>query len=261
VVINAAGFRVQLGLSYADYQRSHQIATAALLPKLRRGALLVHISSASLYGRSKTEKLGPNTPPNPKAFPCPAYAMAKLETDRFLEKAAADYGIQVIFLRPAVVYSPDGAGMIDTIIKLAKRGITLRLYPRGARHHLCHTALLGEVARRVIEQRDRLADLSRFIVADPITVTNRELEGLVHRYLRKKSISVPVALGLVSGLLTHTFHSSRPKFDLKTWGEIVGVLNMDSAYDPSDTYRILGIDPADYGVDKMLEPLIQQALE
>lgn len=261
VVINAAGFRVQPGCTYADYQRSHQGATAKLLPKLREGALLVHISSASVYGRSKTEKLGVNTPPNPQAFPCSAYAMAKLETDQFLEKTAAERDIKVIFLRPAVVYSPNGAGMIDTVIKLAKRGITLRLYPRGARHHLCHTALLGEVARQVIEQRERLPHLSRFIVADPTTVTNRELEELVHRYLNKGTITVPIPLALVTGLLSHTFNSRNPKFDLKTRGEIFGVLNMDSAYDPSDTYRILGIDPVRYSRENTLEPLIRQALQ
>jgi nucleoside-diphosphate-sugar epimerase len=261
VVINAAGFRVRTGCNYKEYRRSHQGATAELLPKLRQGALLVHISSASVYGRSKTEKLGLNTPPNPEAFPCPAYATAKWETDQFLERAAADYGIKVIFLRPAVVYSPQGAGMIDTLVKLAKRGITLRLYPRGARHHLCHTALLAEVARRVIEQQDRLPHLSRFIVADPTTVTNCELERLLHRYMGKKTVTIPIPLGLVTRLLSQSFSSRRPKFDLKTRGEIFGVLNLGSVYDPSDTYRILGIDPARYTMDKTLESLIQQALQ
>jgi hypothetical protein len=57
----------------------------------------------------------------------------------------------------------------------------------------------------------------------------------------------------------HTFHSRTPKFDLKTHGEIFGVLNYDTEYDPSDTYRILGIDPSTYSIEKTLEPIIREA--
>ena len=94
---------------------------------------------------------------NPKTFPSPAYALAKFEEDCYLERVAAERGFQVVFLRPAVVYSRQGAGMVDTMLKLAKRGIALRLYPREARHHLVHMSLLADVARRIIIQRNERA--------------------------------------------------------------------------------------------------------
>src|SRR6266705_3392217 len=250
VVINAAGFRVRPGCTYADYQQSHEGATARLVPQIREGALLLHISSASVLGKSKHQKLGLQTQANPTAFPCPAYALAKLETDQFLEKASAEHGFKVIFLRPAVIYSPNGASMIETLMRLAKRGITLRLHPREARHHLCHTSLLAEVTRRVIEKRDHLPHLSRFIVADPFTVTNRQLENMIRRCVAAKTLTVPIPSGLVTALLSHTFHSKNPKLDFKTRGEIFGVLNMDSEYDPSETFTTLGIDASQYAIEK-----------
>jgi nucleoside-diphosphate-sugar epimerase len=259
IVINAGGFRVRPGCTYADYQRSHQGAAEAITPWIRKGALLLHISSASVMGSSKDRKLGIGMPPNPATFPSPAYATAKFEADQFVEKAAARQGFRAIFLLPAVVYAPQGAGMVESMLGLAKKGISLRLYPRSARHHLCHARLLVEAFRRVIEQSDSLPHLSRFLVADPYTVTNRELEAMIERYAGRKLKALPLPAGLLSAVLTRTFHSRIPKLDLKTWGEIFGVLNYDTEYDPSDTFRILGIDPAQYSIDKTLDPLIREA--
>jgi nucleoside-diphosphate-sugar epimerase len=261
VIINAGGFRVRPGCAYADYQRSHQGASAAFAPWVRSGALFIHISSASVLGKSRNQKLGNHAPPNPRSFPSSSYAIAKLEADCFLEKAASARGFRLIFLRPAVVYSSQGAGMVGTVLKLANRRVALRLYPRNARHHFCHMNLLVEVTRRVIEQNDKLPHSSTFVVADPYTVTNRELETMIERYGPQKTVTVPIPVALVSRLLSRTFHSRNPKLDFRTWGEIFGVLNLDTAYDPSDTFCFLGIDSSKYALNRTLLPLIQQALQ
>ena len=259
IVINAAGFRVRPGCTYADYQRSHQGAAEGIVPWIRQGALLLHISSASIMGKSKTQRLGVGMKPHPESFPSPAYAKAKYEADLYVEQAAARGGFKAIYLMPAVVYAPQGAGMVETMIRLAKQGKSLRLYPRSARHHLCHARLLVEVFRRVIEQSDSLPHLSRFIVADPYTVSNRDLEAMIERYAGRKLKVFPVPAGLLSAVLKCTFHSRIPKLDLKTWGEIFGVLDYDTEYDPSDTYRMLGIDPAEYSIERTLEPIVREA--
>jgi nucleoside-diphosphate-sugar epimerase len=260
VIINAGGFRVRPGCSYPDYQRSHQGATSVFLPWVRKGALFIHISSGSVLGKSKDQELGNETPPNPRTFPSPAYALAKLEADNFVEKEAAIREFRLIFLRPAVVYSAQGAGMVDTVLKLAKQGKILRLYPRDARHHFCHMNLLVEVARRVIEQ-DALPQASCLVVADPYTVTSRQLEEMIRRNLPRKAVTLPIPTHVISGLLRLSFHSRNPKLDLRTWGEIFGLLHFDTEYQPWDTYRLLGIDPAQFALEKTLLPLIRQALQ
>ena len=257
VVVVAHGFRVRPGCNAADYQRSHAAATAALAPHVRQGALLLHISSASVLGTGVG--LGNRTPPNPSGFPAPAYAVAKLEEDRYLERASAEFGFRVVFLRPAVVYSAHGAGMIDTVLKLARQRIVLRCYPRAARHHLCHMDLLAEVARRVVARSD-LPDRSYLVVADPFTITNAELEAMTRAARPRGTVTLPLPLPLLSRLLRSTFHSRIPRFDLRTQGEILGVLHMDTVYDPSETMRVLGIDPANYGRDQTLQPIVNQAL-
>lgn len=257
VVINAHGFRVRPGCSLADYQRSHQAATAALVPSIRPGALLLQISSASVLGTG--EGLGNRTTPNPLTFPSPSYALAKHEEDRYLEKISAERGFKVVFLRPAVVYSSQGAGMVDTLLRLARRGVALRLYPRNARHHLCHMDLLVEVVRRVLARPD-LPSLTTLVVADPYVVTNAQLEALTRPARRRGSVPVPLPLPILSALLRRAFHSSDPRFDLRTRGEIFGVLHMDTVYDPRETFRVLGIDAADYALDRTLAPVVAEAL-
>ena len=261
VIINAGGFRVRPGCTYADYQRSHQGATSVLASWVRKGALLIHISSASVLGKSKDQKLGSQALPDPRSFPSPAYAMAKLEADQFLQEAAAERDFRLVFLRPAVVYSLQGAGMVGTVLRHAKRGVRLRLYPRNARHHFCHMNLLVEVARRVLDQSNQVPHLSAFVVADPYTVSNQKLETMIQQQLPRKNITLPVPVHLLSTLLGHTFHSRSPKLDLRTWGEIFGILNLDTEYDPSETFRLLKIDPARYSLKKTLLPLIQEVLQ
>jgi nucleoside-diphosphate-sugar epimerase len=259
VIINAGGFRLRPGLTYADYQRSHQGATSAIVPWIRKGALFIHMSSAAVLGKSSEHKLGNHMPPDPKSFPSPAYALAKFEADQFLEKAAAEAGFRLVFLRPGVLYAPRTDGMVDSLVKLAKRGIVLRLYPRNARHHLCDMNLFVEVVRRIIKAKD-LPSVSAFVIADPVPVTNRELEAMIRRNLPLRSVSVPIPSTFMSTVLRHSFHSRNPRFDLLTWGEVLGVMGLDTVYEPSDTFRRLGIDPSQYSSDKTLEPLIQQAL-
>ncbi len=149
--------------------------------------------------------------------------------------------------------------MVDSLVKLAKRGIVLRLYPRSARHHLCDINLLVEVVRRIIKADD-LPSGSAFVIADPVPVTNRELEVLIRRNLPQKGRTLPVPLILMSTLLRHTFHSANPRFDLLTWGEVLGVMGLDTVYEPSDTFRRLGIDPSQYSPERSLEPVIQEGL-
>ena len=258
VVVNCGGFRVQMGYNWGDYRRSHEGATSAFVPWIRKGALMLQISSASVLG--KGYGLGNHSSPNPTTFPSAAYACAKFEEDCYLEKMSAQCFFRVIFLRPAVLYSQQGSGMVDMLIKLARRRITLRLYPRDARHHLAHMDLLTDVARRVIE-RDGLPNLSRLVVADPYTVTNRELDAMIRRALGGAAMRIPAPAHWVSALLRHSLRSRNPRLDIRTLGEIFGVIAMDTVYDPSETFRLLDIDPSRYSIDKTLKPVIERALQ
>jgi nucleoside-diphosphate-sugar epimerase len=260
IIFNAAGFRIRPGLTLADYQRSHQGATAALVPWIRRGALFLHMSSASVLGKSRDQKLGNHTSPDLRLFPAPDYARAKLEADEFLQQAAANQDFRLIFLRPSNLYAPEAEGMIRSLLGMANRGIILRLYPRNSRQHFCDVNLLADVVRRIID-RNNLPQASALVIADPYTITNRELEEMIRRHLRRNAVTVPLPLPLMSTVFRHSIRSRNPKFDLVTRGEILGFMNLDSVYDPFETFSLLGIDPSHYSLERTLEPVIREGLQ
>lgn len=259
VIINAAGFRIRPGFTAEDYRRSHQGATAKLIPFVRRGALFLHISSASVLGKAKDRKLGNHTVPDLTNFPAPDYARAKLEADEFLETAAAERGFRLVFLRPSNLYAPGAEGMLLSLMNLAKRGIFLRLYPRNSRQHFCDINLLAEVARRVID-KNSVPQASALVVADPYTITNRELEDLIRSHLRRSVVTVPLPVPLMSSVFRHSIRSKKPKLDWVTQGEILGFMNLDSVYDPSETFSLLGIDASRYSREHTLEPVIREGM-
>jgi nucleoside-diphosphate-sugar epimerase len=261
VIINAGGFRVRRGLTYEDYRRCHEVATRALIPRIRRDALFVHMSSAHVLGKSPGRAVNHLTAPDPTTYPSAEYALAKLEADRLVERAAAERGFRAAFLRPTILYGRrDDTSLPDNLCKLARRGAALRLHPRDARHHLCHLDLLADVCRRVIAREDLPSPLT-LLVSDPYTVTSRDLEEMIGRHLGRRALTIPVLAPLLSTLLRRTMHSRNPKYDLRTWGDILGVFYLDTVYDSSETFRLLEIDPARYAREETLEPFIRQALE
>lgn len=260
VIVNASGFRVRRGLTLDDYRRCHWGSTSRFVPWIRPGALLIHMSSAHVLGKCRDRRLGNSATPAPDTYPCREYAVAKFECDQALEAAAAERGFRLVFLRPAILYARVGdASMIDNFCSLAKRGVIARLYPRSARHHLCHMNILCEVARRVVERP--VPHLTSLVVADPHTITSKQMEGMIRGHSRQKQLTVPVPASLMSTLLRYAPRFKNPKLDFRTWGEIFGVFHLDTVYDPSETFHLLGIDPARFAMEKTLLPFLRRAFD
>ncbi len=235
VVVNASGFRVRPGLAAADYRRTHAGTVARLVPALACGSFLIQVSSASVLGRSPC-----TLPPNdeagsPETFGCPDYAIAKRDAERTARTAARERGVRLAILRPAILYGPVPDGMIGSLATFAARGVLLRPVPAGHRHHLCSLPLLVEVVRAVA--RRGLAIEEPLAVADPFFVTNGEITDVV-REMHRPALSLPFPAKAAAGaVLRRLPHSSSPRLDLRTWGQILCILGLDTVYDTAGTYR------------------------
>jgi nucleoside-diphosphate-sugar epimerase len=64
---------------------------------------IVHLSSVAVYGRSLPREVSEDQPHRPGRDP---YATSKSEGDRLALDLGKEYGIQVVVLRPALVYGP-----------------------------------------------------------------------------------------------------------------------------------------------------------
>lgn len=173
VVVNVAGPRVRPSLDWEDYFREHVGTTLRVVRSMPAGAHLVHISATAVYG-ARGATLATDAMPAPTMFPSQAYACAKLAAETAARAAALDRKIRVSVLRPSMIYGPGVDSALESIRRLASRGIALRFTPKTSRQHLLHVDLFAEaVARATITTPPR--DDRLLVLADPFVLTNEDL--------------------------------------------------------------------------------------
>ncbi len=250
LVVNSQGLRPRPGLSAEEIDLSHGPATERLVEQMSPGAVLVHVSSASVLGLSRGGRVSATWPAAPESFPIPEYALSKWRAERIAILRGGARGLKVIVLRPAIVYQHPAEGMLGTLTGLARdRRVVLRLLPSGARHHLCSAMLLSAVARAVASAPERLAHGERLTVADPFVVTNSELRHELCAPLAGRwRLEVPVSsraahavLGRLAGL---------PGFDFRPMAEAFGVMGMDVRYEAELTFNRLGLDASQFSRER-----------
>ncbi len=234
VVVNAGGPRVRPELGWGDYFREHVGVTANIARAMPRGGHLVHISSTAVYG-ARGALLDAESPEAPTLFPSPAYACAKLAAETTARAIGRERGVDVSVVRPSMVYGPGIDSALDTIRRLASRGVALRLSPSTLRQHLVHVDLLVAIVEALARGGARAHGAnSAYLAADPFVLTNDDLQPRGGRAL---PLPVPVraaatthrrwlgTLGVAPGAL-----------------EALAVLALDNVFDSAPTLRALGID-------------------
>jgi nucleoside-diphosphate-sugar epimerase len=232
VVVNVGGPRVRPGLTWVDYFREHVGVTTTVVRSMRPGARLVHVSSTAVYGARGT-LLGPGAREAPTRFPSIAYACAKLAAEAIARTSGVERGLVVRVLRPSMVYGPGVDSALDTIRRLHRRGVRLRLRPERVRQHLLHVDLLVHAVERAVTGAVDRGERP-LALADPVVVTNADLAPQASRW---PAIDVDVSaaaalhdrwartLGLAPGAL-----------------EALAVLGLDNEFDVEPMVRVLRVD-------------------
>jgi len=231
VVVNAGGPRVRPELGWGDYFREHVGVTAKIVRSMARGAHLVHVSSTAVYGARGT-KLGPSTVEAPTLFPSAAYACAKLAAETTARALGAERGVLVSVVRPSMVYGPGIDSALETLRKLARRGVALALRPSAVRQHLVHVdllcAMIGALLRGPVGERVLLA-------ADPFVLTNADLAVGAR-------VTVPVSVASAASI-----HGALAPLGVAPSAlEALAVLGLDNEFDSAPALAALGIDPASH---------------
>ena len=128
------------GLSALNVGSTVQIARVAAAAGVKR---FIFISSIKVNG----EQTDPGQPfqPNDEAKPIDPYGLSKWEAEQGLQQIAKETGMEVVIIRPPLVYGPGVKGNFANLIKLVGKGLPL---PLGAIHN-----------RRSLVALDNLVDL------------------------------------------------------------------------------------------------------
>jgi nucleoside-diphosphate-sugar epimerase len=239
VVVNAGGPRVRTELGWGDYFREHVGVTERVARSMRPGAHLVHVSSTAVYG-ARGASLDAQSIEAPTAFPSPAYACAKLAAEAMARAVASERGVRVSIVRPSMVYGPGVDSALETLRRLARRGVALGLAPSSLRQHLVHVDLLVAMIRRLV---DRGPTSERILLAaDPFVLTCADLNAAAH--------ALPVPLRAAAAV-----HRRWLGIAGVTPGalEALAVLALDNVFDAAPAMRALGLDSHDFARERTFD--------
>jgi UDP-glucose 4-epimerase len=169
-------------------------ATVALAKEAARAGVqrFVFISSAKVMGeRSGQRPLSERDPP----APADAYARSKLTAEQGLRSMAADAGLDLIILRPPLVYGPGVRANFRRLLAACDSPWPLPLGAADAPRSLVAVGSLADAVRRCIDSPLRGCHV--FFVADREAPTAAELIAQLRRLLGRPHRLPAVPLKLV----------------------------------------------------------------
>jgi nucleoside-diphosphate-sugar epimerase len=203
----------------ADYRRINVAATERLA---RAAAELgvwrfVFLSSAKVHGDSSgsrpfTEEDTPRPEDN--------YGVSKWEAEQALARVSAETGLQVVVLRPPLVYGPGVKGNFLRLMNLVARGVPLPLGAVDNRRSFIYT---DNLAGAIIKALDAPQAAGRtFLVSDGEDVSTPDLVQEIGRALGKDAWLFPCPVGLLKAAAA--LAGKRPEA-----ARLAGSLQLDSS--------------------------------
>jgi len=179
----------------AEYRRINVDGTLNLARRAAETGVrrFVFISSIKVNG----EQTLPNQPFTAEDAPAPedAYGISKMEAEQGLQALAAETGMEIVIIRPPLVYGLGVKGNFASMIKLVEKGFPL---PIGAIHNKRSLVALDNLVDLIITCIDHPAAANQvFLAGDGEDLSTTELLQGVAKAMGKPSRLVPVPAGLL----------------------------------------------------------------
>lgn len=166
------------------------LARQAVLAGVRR---FVFVSSVKVNGEAT--KRAPFAADDVPA-PCDPYGQSKLEAERALQQLARETGLEVVIVRPPLVYGPGVKANFLNLMRLVKFGVPL---PFGAiRNRRSMVALDNLVDLLIVCIRHPAAAGGTFMVSDGHDLSSGELVRMIANAVGKRFPLFPVPPALLA---------------------------------------------------------------
>jgi nucleoside-diphosphate-sugar epimerase len=192
VVDPLAAFRE---VNVSGTERLIQMAAAARVKRL------IYISSIKVNGEESSTPYTEQDIPNPQD----AYAVSKWEAEQVLRQSTADTGVEVVIIRPPLVYGPGVKANFLQLIKIVNRGIPL---PLSSVNNSRSVIYLGNLIDAIVACIDRPEAAGQtFLVSDGEDISTPELIRRVAAVLGKspRLFPCPPMIMRLAGKLTGRF--------------------------------------------------------
>jgi UDP-glucose 4-epimerase len=188
VVIHIAAKAHAVSVSLSEFRRVNtdatlQLARAAADSGVRR---FIFLSSIGVHGINSVKPFQVADTP----APVEDYALSKLEAEIGLKQIAADSGMEVVIIRPPLVYGANAPGNFGKLAKLAEKNLPL---PLGAIHNKRSLVALDNLVDLIVTCIDHTKAANQtFLVSDDQDVSTTELLQMMTRAAGKTPWLVPV---------------------------------------------------------------------
>ena len=199
VVVHTAGRAHVLNDSVADplseFRRVNvagtlQLAEQAAAMGVRR---FIFLSSIGVNGVSTTpgSSFSEVDQPNPHN----AYALSKWEAEQGLLRMAAETGMEVVVIRPPLVYGPQAPGNFGLLMRWLRRGVPL---PLGAIHNQRSLVALDNLVDLIVTCITHPAAANQtFLVSDGEDVSTTELLRRMGKAMNRSVRLTPIPTGFL----------------------------------------------------------------
>lgn len=154
----------------------------------------VFVSSIKVNG----EGTAPGKPyaPEDQAAPQDPYGVSKMEAEQALRELAIETGLEVVVIRPVLVYGPGVKANFLNMMRWLDKGVPL---PLGAIHNRRSLVAIDNLVDLIIVCIDHVAAANEtFLVSDGEDVSTTQLLTRMARALDVKSRLLPIPAGLIS---------------------------------------------------------------
>ena len=149
-----------------NVEGTQQLAQSATNAGVKR---FVYVSSIGVNGFKTTLPFTESVNPNPHSD----YAISKWEAEQVLLRVSAETGLEVVIIRPPLVYGFDAPGNFASMMRVVKRGIPL---PFGAIHNKRSFVYVENLVSFILLCIDHPAAANQtFLISDGHDISTTEL--------------------------------------------------------------------------------------
>jgi nucleoside-diphosphate-sugar epimerase len=196
------------GASAVEFQRvnvhgTRKLADAAAAAGVKR---FVFLSSVKVHGEGSGGLLAPDSPRTPSD----PYGASKAAAEDVLSDVAARSGMNVVILRPPLVYGAGVRANFLALLRLVDRGIPLPLGSIRNRRSLIYVGNLAEAI--LAAARSEIRGVHAVLVSDGSAVSTPDLIRTIAAALGRRPVLLPVpvaALRLLAGVVGRSAFISR----------------------------------------------------
>lgn len=196
VVHSAAVAHLHSGVEVDQLSRLRQVNVHGALTLARQAAAagvkrFVFISSIGVNGNANVRPFTAFDVPNPVG----PYAQSKWEAEQELWRIQKETGMELVIIRPPLVYGPGAPGNFGSLVRWAGKGIPL---PLGAIHNRRSLVGIDNLVDLIVRCIDHPAAANQvFLAGDGRDLSTAELLRLVGDAMGRPARLIPVPAGVL----------------------------------------------------------------